>query len=105
MLPSRLCAGVDKISYHIGVVEAHSFHIYLCQFLTRQGLGVMLAVMNVQEHVLDIFYLLRYISLLSPIPPMSKPPSTVIKEKFDKLKSYPPSESVCAEMPKRFYYQ
>ena len=40
------------------------------------------------------------ISLLSPIPPMRKPPSTVIKEKFDKLKSYPPSESVCAEIAK-----
>ena len=38
------------------------------------------------------------IYLLSPIPPMRKPPSTVIKEKFDKLKSYPPSESVCAEI-------
>ena len=31
---------------------------------------------------------------------MRKPPSTVIKEKFDKLKSYPPSESVCAEITK-----
>ena len=45
-------------------------------------------------------FLLPEISLLSPIPPMRKPLSTVIKEKFDKLKSYPPFESVCAEIAK-----
>ena len=40
------------------------------------------------------------VSLLLPISPMRKPPSAVIKERFDKLRSYPPSESVCAEIVK-----
>ena len=31
---------------------------------------------------------------------MRKPPSTVIKEKFESLECYPPSESVCLEIAK-----
>ena len=31
---------------------------------------------------------------------MKRPPSTILKEKFDKLTSYPPPESVCSGIAK-----
>ena len=39
-------------------------------------------------------------SIQSQLLPMKKPPSTVLKEKFDQLTLYPPPESLCYEIAK-----
>ena len=39
--------------------------------------------------------------LTSSLSPMKKPPSTLLKEAFDSLKSYPPPESLYSELSKK----
>jgi len=44
-------------------------------------------------------YMPPQLSLQSQVSPMKRPPSAVLKEKFDHLTSYPPSESLCSKKP------
>ena len=44
--------------------------------------------------------MLPQLSLKSQLSPIKRPPSAVLKEKFDRLTSYPPTESLCSEIAK-----
>ena len=79
----------------LGTVEDLWFRTFLCPFLTPVNLGVKQIVMSAKgcyDHFLKPSEALK-----STLTPMASPPSTAIKEVFEKLTVYPPPdhELVC----------